>query len=98
MAAELTHLVKEEFDPLLIRALLIHNAKYPANNSMSMTDKVTQMGFGAPSSVQEMLYNSEDEITLILRDTLEKEVLSRCSIFHFLKVWWIKMEISLVRL
>lgn len=72
MAAELTHLVKEEFDPLLIRALLIHNAKYPANNSMSMTDKVTQMGFGAPSSVQEMLYNSEDEITLILRDTLEK--------------------------
>ena len=44
----------------------------PANNSMSMTDKVTQMGFGAPSSVQEMLYNSEDEITLILRDTLEK--------------------------
>lgn len=72
MVAELTHLVKGEFDPLLIRALLIHSAKYPANNSMSMTDKVIQMGFGAPSSVQEMLYNSEDEITLILRDTLEK--------------------------
>lgn len=72
MAAELTHLVKEEFDPLLIRALLIHNAKYPAGNTMSMTDKVGQMGFGAPSSVQEMLYNSEDEITLILRDTLDR--------------------------
>lgn len=72
MAAELTHLVKEGFDPLLIRALLIHNAKYPANNTMSMTDKVSQMGFGMPASVQDMLYNSEDEITLILRDTLDK--------------------------
>lgn len=72
MAAELTHLVHEEFDPLLIRALLIHNAKYPANCAMTMADKVTQMGFGMPSSVQDMLYNSEDEITLILRDTLDK--------------------------
>ena len=72
MAAELTHLVHEEFDPLLIRALLIHNAKYPANCAMAMADKVTQMGFGMPSSVQDMLYNSEDEITLILRDTLDK--------------------------
>ena len=72
MAAELTHLVNEQFDPLLIRALLIHNAKYPANCAMTMADKVTQMGFGMPSSVQEMLYNSEDEITLILRDTLDK--------------------------
>ncbi|MBQ3100512.1 MAG: S8 family peptidase [Clostridia bacterium] len=72
MAAELIHLVNGEFDPLLIRALLIHNAKYPANCEMSMTDKVTQMGFGMPSCVQEMLYNSEDEITLILRDTLDK--------------------------
>ena len=72
MAAELTHLVKEKFDPLLIRALLIHNAKYPANNPMSMPDKISQMGFGVPSSVQEMLYNSENEITLILRDTLDR--------------------------
>ena len=72
MAAELTHLVNEQFDPLLIKALLIHNAKYPANCAMTMADKVTQMGFGMPSSVQEMLYNSEDEITLILRDTLDK--------------------------
>ena len=72
MAAELTHLLHEEFDPLLIRALLIHNAKYPANCAMTMADKVKQMGFGMPSSVQDMLYNSEDEITLILRDTLDK--------------------------
>lgn len=72
MAAELSYLMNEEFDPLLIRALLIHNAKYPSGCSMNMTDKVKQMGFGMPSSVNDMLYNSSDEITLILRDTLEK--------------------------
>lgn len=72
MAAELSYLMNEEFDPLLIRALLIHNAKYPSGCAMNMADKVKQMGFGMPSSVNDMLYNSSDEITLILRDTLEK--------------------------
>lgn len=72
MAAELSFLMNEEFDPLLIRTLLIHNAKYPGGCSMNMADKVKQMGFGMPSSVNDMLYNSSDEITLILRDTLEK--------------------------
>lgn len=72
MAAELSYLMNEEFDPLLIRALLVHNAKYPSGCSMNMADKVKQMGFGMPSSVNDMLYNSSNEITLILRDTLEK--------------------------
>lgn len=72
MASELSFLMEQEFDPLLIRALLIHNAKYPGGCGMNMVDKVTQMGFGMPVSVQEMLYNSSDEITLILRDTLDK--------------------------
>lgn len=72
MAAELTYLVNDVFDPLLIRALMIHNAKYPSSCDMSMSDKVTQMGYGMPSSVSDMLFNSTDEATLILRDTLEK--------------------------
>ena len=72
MVAELSYLMNQEFDPLLLRALLIHNSKYPSDCTMNMTDKVMQMGFGMPSSVQEMLYNSSDEITLILRDTLER--------------------------
>lgn len=72
LAAELSYLMNEEFDPLLIRALMIHNAKYPARCGMTMSDKVAQMGFGMPQSVKEMLYNSADEITLILRDTLDK--------------------------
>ncbi len=72
MAAELTFLMKEAFDPLLVRALMIHNAKYPSRCGMNMADKVSQMGFGMPISVRQMLYNSANEITLILRDTLDK--------------------------
>ncbi len=72
IAGELSFLLKEEFDPLLIRALLIHYAKYPDGIKMKMSDKISQMGFGIPVGAEEILYNSPDEITLILRDTLEK--------------------------
>lgn len=51
---------------------MIHNARYPAQCGMTMSDKVAQMGFGMPPSVKDMLYNSSDEITPILRDTLDK--------------------------
>lgn len=57
---------------MLIRALLIHYAKYPDGIKMKMADKINQMGFGIPVGANEILYNSPDEITLILRDTLEK--------------------------
>lgn len=72
IASELAFSLSEEFDPLLVRALMIHHAKYPDEVKMKMSDKISQMGFGMPSGVKEILYNSPDEITLILRDTLEK--------------------------
>lgn len=73
ITSELAFMMNEDFDPLMIRALMIHYAKYPSNNFMKMEDKTTQMGFGIPVSAQDILYNSPDEITLILRDTLEKK-------------------------
>ena len=39
---------------------------------MKMSEKVNQMGFGVPIKAQDILYNSPDEITLILRDSLDK--------------------------
>lgn len=72
IVADLAYMMQEEFDPLLLRALTIHYAKYPAGVQMKMTEKVTQMGFGVPVKAQDILYNSPDEITLILRDSLDK--------------------------
>ena len=72
IVSDLAYMMQEEFDPLLLRALTIHYAKYPEGIQMKMTEKVNQMGFGVPIKAQDVLYNSPDEITLILRDTLDK--------------------------
>ena len=72
IVADLAYMMQEEFDPLLLKALTIHYAKYPAGIQMKMADKINSMGFGVPAKAQDILYNSPDEITLILRDSLEK--------------------------
>ncbi len=72
IAAELEFLLDGDFDPLLIKALMIHSASYPAGERMKMDDKKKFMGFGMPSGTRDILYNSENEITLILRDKLPK--------------------------
>ncbi len=72
IVSDLSYMMQEEFDPLLLKALTIHYAKYPAGIQMKMVDKVNNMGFGVPVKAQDILYNSPDEITLILRDSLDK--------------------------
>ena len=73
VASELVYLLDGEFDPLLIKALMVHNAEYPIGNLMVMDDKRKFMGFGMPPGTRDILFNSENEITLILRDSLLKK-------------------------
>ena len=73
VASELNYLLDGDFDPLLIKALMIHNAEYPAGRMMKMEDKRKLMGFGMPPGTRDILYNSENEITLILRDSLQRK-------------------------
>jgi hypothetical protein len=68
----LVFLLKDDFDPLLIKALLVHSADYPAGNKLKMDEKLAYMGFGMPKGAADILYNSESEITLIIRETLPK--------------------------
>ena len=68
--AGLNHRLAEDFDPLLLKALLIHSAKYPAHLDLGPTDRLKEMGYGRPGSIDEIIYNSSHEITLILRDTI----------------------------
>ena len=74
LAADLNFQISGEFDPLLIKALLIHNASYPIASRITIGKKKRQMGFGMPPSTREILYNDDYESTLILRDSLEKGV------------------------
>lgn len=64
--------IDEEFDPLLLKALLIHSANYGSNVTLSASEKLNQMGFGKPKKINEILYNNPNEITLIMRDTIRK--------------------------
>jgi hypothetical protein len=61
----------ENYDPLVLKALLIHSAKYP-DIDIDDESRLNKMGFGMPTSVNEILFNSENEITLIVRDVIER--------------------------
>jgi hypothetical protein len=72
LAAGLHQEMEEEFDPLLIKALIVHSASYSENLRVPVTERVNQVGFGKPQPVREILYNSPHEVTLILRDEIAK--------------------------
>lgn len=72
LAAELAGSIKEEFNPDLIKALLIHSAKHPDEFDENFLDRVSQIGFGMPSKVEDILFNDPDEVTLILMDSVDK--------------------------
>lgn len=72
LAAEIYQELNEDFDPLLLKGLIIHSANYPSNIDMSQQDKINQLGFGKPKSVNDIIFNYPNEATLILRDNLAK--------------------------
>lgn len=62
----------EHFDPLLLKALVIHNSKYSRKLTVPEKDRTKQLGFGIPGCISDILYNKTNEATLILRDNLSK--------------------------
>ena len=72
IAANIAHKLGDSFNPLLVKALLIHSAKYPQNIEMNYADKLKYMGFGMPSNANMILHNDQNEITLIMQDTIQK--------------------------
>ncbi|HFK1463631.1 hypothetical protein BK784_01375 [Bacillus thuringiensis serovar medellin] len=70
--AGLENEIDEDFDALTLKALLIHSANYGACSEMDASEKLAQLGFGKPKNIKDILYGDEHEITLILRDTLDK--------------------------
>ena len=72
ICAGLVNEIQEEFDPLLIKALVVHSATYPNIPSFPKDERINQYGFGVPKSINEILHNNFYEATLILRDQLTK--------------------------
>jgi uncharacterized protein YqkB len=72
LATGLYQEMEEEFDPLLIKGLIIHSAKYPDNMAIPYEERTKYVGFGKPSTIPEILYNDPNEITLVMRSRLLK--------------------------
>lgn len=72
LVAGLCERIDESFDPLLLKALIIHNAKYPIGLTVPEYDRTKYMGFGVPTDIEQIIYNKNNEATLILRDSLSK--------------------------
>lgn len=72
LAAGLSNEMAEEFDPLLLKGLIIHSANYSNNLEVPEFERTKYLGFGLPDTVRNILYNSPTEATLILRDVLQK--------------------------
>lgn len=72
LAAGIQQELSEDFDPLLLKALITHSASYPREMTVPSIERTKQVGFGLPKSVSEIIYNSPYEATLILRDNLAK--------------------------
>ena len=72
LAAELAGSLKEEFNPLLIKGLLVHSSKHPEEFDDSLENRITQIGFGLPTKIGDILFNDPNEVTLILMDAVDK--------------------------
>ena len=72
LIANLKHNLIGDSSELLVKTLAIHSARYPREVNESIDDKILKYGFGLPPSVDDILLNSPNEITLILRDYLPK--------------------------
>lgn len=71
LSAGITGRLREEFNPLLIKGLLVHSAQHP-ELAMAVNEKIDQTGYGCPSALNEILFNDPDEVTLIFQDAIEK--------------------------
>lgn len=67
LAANLSYRLGGEFNPLLIRALLIHSANYVKLDDTVNDVLSKELGFGKPEKLDDILYNDDDEFTMVLQ-------------------------------
>lgn len=72
LAAGIFQEIAEDFDPLLVKGLIIHSSTYSKRLTLLENERTKQLGFGRPGNVNQTLYNVASEATLILRDSLPR--------------------------
>jgi hypothetical protein len=64
--------INEPFNPLFLKALAVHSAKYPDSIPLTPPERLRTMGYGIPDRIENLLFNDPYEATLVLQDTLDK--------------------------
>ena len=72
LAANLQLALAGEFDPLLIKALIVHSTSFPGDSLIPNTEKVEEMGFGIPVNLRSILSDEEHSSTLVLHGFLPR--------------------------
>lgn len=82
LAAELKFELGEQADPLMLKALIIHSAKYPNGNCAVQRVIEDEMGYGVPSSKNLILHDGLNEATLVFQGVMQKGVITEVHKFE----------------
>lgn len=72
LAANLQNAIGGDFDPLLIKALIVHSASFPGDVLVPSDERVREMGFGIPGNIRTILSDDIHSSTLVLRGKLPR--------------------------
>jgi hypothetical protein len=65
LAAGIYQELNEEFDPILLKALIVHSASYSKDLIIPSNERTKELGFGMPKVVNDIIYNAPHEATLV---------------------------------
>lgn len=82
LASELKFELGDQADPLLLKALIIHSAKYPNGNCTIQRDIEDEMGYGVPSAKNLILHDGLNESTLVFQGEMRKGVITEVHQFE----------------
>ena len=72
MAANIAHRLNRDFNPTLIKALLIHNSFYPNTEGMDSQSLLKELGHGMPTDIETILNNDPNEFTMVWHPSLSE--------------------------
>lgn len=65
-AAAIAYMLGDKYNPLLVKALLVHSAMYPLGMAdEELEERIRKIGFGVPQAVGNIMHNDENEITMV---------------------------------
>lgn len=72
LAASLGKALSGDFNPLLIKALIIHSSEYPGTANASTDVLLKELGYGLPAPIDDILNNDADEFTMVFQPTINR--------------------------